>query len=507
MKNIFKIALVLSILSCALACTKGFEDINKNPNAAESVNASYYMTKVITLSSYQYDKQNFQSLPALVCRYVTKLNNADDDGFNWGANEWDTWYQTLSICKSFYDQAVKEGNEALQAVAEILAVFNWDYVTSCWGDCPYTEALQSLGSGLVYPKYDKQSDIYPDLLSRLAAANDILARTSSTIPADSDILYGGNKVQWQKFCNSLRLRMLLKASKNLSSAAADIKTIAGNKSQYPVFESNADAAEIPYNAQNLYFSGPTNGGLKTDQFKEYIKRRPSKEIIDYMLPREDPRLAALFDKVRTPELCTRDHNEYIGCPIALKTPYTYNGGQDGVQGCISTYCEAKFYQDLNDYVKAAMMIYPEVCFILSEAVNNMGASVPGETAESLYNKGVKASCEYWGVDDAVAVNAFLAKPAVKFDGTQKRILEQKWVSCIIKSAETWSDYRRTNDVIGFNAQLGGGLDESALALRQKFIPYRYIYPDNERSYNNEQYQAGIKVFGADEINTKMWLFK
>lgn len=507
MKNIFKIALVLSILSCALACTKDFEEINKNPNAAESVNASYYMTKAITLSAYNYNQELFEGFPSLVCRYVTKLNNAEDYGFNWGATDWTNWYQTLSICKSFYDQAVKEGNEALQAVSEIMSVFNWDYVSSSWGDCPYSEALQSRESGLVYPKYDKQEEIYPDLLNRLAKANDLLAKTTSVIPADSDILYGGSKVKWQKFCNSLRLRLLLKASKNLSTAAADIKTIAGNKSQYPVFESNADAAEIPYNAQNLYFSGPTRGGLKTDQFKEYIKRRPSKEIIDFMLPREDPRIPALFDKVRTPELCTRDHNEYVGCPINLGTPYTYNGGQDGTSGCISTFCEAKFYQDLNPLVKAAMMIYPEVCFILSEAVNNMGASVSGETAESLYNKGIKASCEYWGVNDAAAINAYIAGPMVKFNGTQKQILEQKWASCFIKTYEIWSDYRRTNDVVGFNPQLGGGLEESALALRQKFIPYRYIYPDNERSYNNEQYQAGIKVFGADEINTKMWLFK
>lgn len=506
MKNIFKIAIILSVLACALSCTKGFEEINRNPNAAETVNASYFMTKAITLTAYRYDMMNFQGEQSLVCRYVTKLTNADDDSFNWSAGSWDGWYSALSVCKSFYDQAVVENNEALQAVAEIMAVFNWDYVTSSWGDCPYTEALQSKESGIVYPKYDKQEDIYPDLLKRLAAANDMLAKTTNVIPSDSDILYKGNKVQWQKFCNSLRLRMLLKASKNLASAKDEIKAIASNRSQYPVFESNADAAEIPYNEQNKYFSGPTRGGLKTDQFKEFIKRRPSKEVIDFMLLRKDPRISALFDKVNTPDQCTRDHNEYVGCPIALKTPYTYNGGQDGTSGCISTFCEDKFYQDLNDYVKAAMMIYPEVCFILAEAVNNMGASVSGETAETLYNKGIKASCKYWGVADADA-NAYAAQADVKFNGTQKQILEQKWISCIIKSGETWSDYRRTNDAMGLNAQLGGGMEESALSLRQKTIPYRIIYPDNERSYNREQYEAGIKVFGEDNINTKMWLFK
>ena len=78
-----------------------------------------------------------------------------------------------------------------------------------------------------------------------------------------------------------------------------------------------------------------------------------------------------------------------------------------------------------------MMIYPEVCFILSEVAAVNGVSVPGETAESLYNKGIKASMEYWGVDDSSAINEYLSNDLVKYDGTQKRILEQKWLALII----------------------------------------------------------------------------
>ena len=314
-------------------------------------------------------------------------------------------------------------------------------------------------------------------------------------------MFHGSVLKWRKLANSLRLRMLLKESRPLPSAISEIQTIASDPARYPVFTSNDDAAEIPYVEQNKWPMGPTLGGALTDQFKEFIKRRPSKEIIDYMLPREDPRLEALFDKIEDHASCTVDFNDYVGAPIALKSPYGYNGGQSGTSKTISTFCKDKFYQDTNEYLKASMMIYPEVCFILAEVVQNNGVTVPGETAESLYNKGIVASMNYWGVNDQSAIEEYLSNPLVKFDGTRKRILEQKWIALIVKGPEAWFDYRRTDDAIGLNSQLVGD------NLRQNFIPYRFIYPDNERSYNREKYEAAIAVFGEDNVNTRMWLVK
>ena len=501
MKTLFKISVIFGMLATFVACTEGFDELGKNPNAAESVNASYYLTKVITRTAYNYNNSAFSGKIPNAARYITKLTNSESDGFNWSAESWDDYYYTLSINKSFYDEAIAEGQEQYAALSEIMAVFNFDCVTSLWGDCPCSEALMSKEEGIVYPSYDKQEVIYPDLLKRLEAANETLASTSKSIDATADIMYKGSALKWRKLANSLRLRMLLKASKSMSSAISDIQAIVSDQTRYPIFTSNADAAEIPYVEQYKWPMGPTLGGAITDQFKEFIKRRPSKEIIDYMLPRNDPRLEALFDKVEDPASCTVDFNDYVGVPIALKSPYGYNGGQSGTSKTVSTFSKEKFYQDTGDYLKASMMIYPEVCFILSEVAAVNGVSVPGETAESLYNKGIKASMEYWGVDDSSAINEYLSNDLVKYDGTQKRILEQKWLALIIKGPESWFDYRRTGDAIGLNAQL---VPDN---LKQNYIPYRFIYPDNERSYNREKYEAAIAVFGTDDINTKMWLIK
>lgn len=501
MKTLLRIILLCGTLNAAIACTEGFEELGKNPNAAESVNASYYLTKVITRTAYQYNNEAFMATVANATRYVTKLTNSDEDGFNWSPKSWDEYYYTLSINKSFYDEAEIEGQEQYKALSEILAVFNYDYITSVWGDCPYSEALKSKDEENVYPSYDRQEVIYPDLIKRLEAANDVLSSTTQTIDANADILYHGSILKWRKFANSLRLRMLLKESRPIPAAISEIQSIVSDSNRYPIFTSNDDVAEIPYVEQNRWVAGPTVGGALTDQFKEFIKRRPSKEIIDYMLPRHDPRLAALFDKVEDPSSCTVDFNEYVGVPIALKAPYGYNGGESGTSKTVSTFNKDKFYKDTGEYLNATLMLYPEVCFILSEVVQTKGVTVPGETAESLYNKGIEASCRYWGVDDASAISEYLSDPLVKFDGTQKQILSQKWIALILKGPEAWFDYRRTDDAIGLNTQL---VKDN---LRQDYIPYRFIYPDNERSYNREKYQAAIAVFGEDNVNTKMWLVK
>ena len=501
MKALYRIIILLGIMATAVACTEGFDELSKNPNAAESVNASYYLTKVITRTAYRYNSEAFSSNIAGATRYITKLTNADEDGFRWNPKSWDDYYFTLSINKSFYDQAMAEEQEQYAALSEILAVFNYDYITCLYGDCPYSEALMSKEQGIVYPAYDKQEVIYPDLLRRLEAANETLMSTSKSIDGTADIMYKGNILKWRKFANSLRLRMLLKESKAVPGAINEIQTMVNDKTKYPIFTSNDDTAEIPYVEQEMWPMGPTRGGSITDQFMEFIKRRPSKELIDYMLPRNDPRLEALFDKVEDPSSCTVDFNEYVGAPIALKSPYGYNGGESGTSKTVSTFCKAKFYQDINEYVKATMMLYPEVCFILSEVAQTKGVNVPGETAESLYNKGIEASCKYWGVKDASAISDYIASPLVKFDGTQKQILEQKWLALIVKGPEAWFDYRRTNDAIGLNKKL---VKDN---LRQDYIPYRFIYPDGERSYNREKYEQAIAVFGEDNINTKMWLVK
>lgn len=489
--------LLTGILFVSFACTADFEKINTNPNAGEKADEVYYLTKVIISTAYDYQKEAYMGKPAAAGRYMTRLRNAGDDTFGWTSEGWDSHYYRLSENKTFHDQAIANGRDQYVATSLILGVFNFAYVTDLWGDIPYSEALKSKDEQIVYPKYDKQEEIYPDLIAKLKEANTLLKSSTLPIDASADVMYGGDVLKWRKFANSLRLRLLLKASDKLPDALSTIQEMLNNPSEYPLFESNADNAEIPYVVTHKWPGGPTGGGGNlTDEYAEFIKRRPSKEIIDFMQSRNDPRLSLLFDEVADPASGLVDKNPYVGAPVALISIYDYNGGGDN----ISTLNKSVFYLDLPGKVKASMMIYPEVCFMIAEVMQQKGVTVSGKTAQSFYEEGIKASLLYWGASSESA-EGYLIQDGVSYDGTLKQLIGQKWASLFIKGAEGWFDYRRTNDILGFN----GGINPEG--AKQTTIPFRYIYPDGERAQNKKQYDEALKIFGADDINTKMWLIK
>jgi hypothetical protein len=487
---------------CMASCTNGFEEINKNPNAGEETNEIYYLTKVIIQTAYDYQEQAYMRKPGVASRYITKLRNAGDEQLSWGAEGWDGHYLRLSVNRTLYDLAEKNGREQYMALSRILEVFNFALITDLWGDIPYSEALRSKSDQIIYPKYDRQEEIYPDLIRKLKEANAVLQNTSLSIDAASDVLYGGNKERWRKFANSLRLRLLLRASEKLPDAYGEIQEMVNNPAQYPLFSGNDDNAEIPYTTTHKFPGGPTGGGgTLTDEFAEFIKRRPSKEIIDFFVERQDPRLPLLFDPVVEPSGYTIDPNEYVGVPISMQSPYDYNGGSDH----ISTLRMEWFYQDTHPRIRASLITYAEVCFILAEVVQKGRVSMSGETAQSLYRKGITASLNYWGIDSPSVIDTYLSQANVAYDGTLKQLLRQKWAALFLKGCEGWFDSRRTGDATGLHDDLRS--TENGGNAAQTFLPSRYIYPDGERAQNREQYEKAIALFGDDNINTKMWLVK
>src|SRR5207302_9793089 len=62
-----------------------------------------------------------------------------------------------------------------------------------------------------------------------------------------------------------------------------------------------------------------------------------------------------------------------------------------------------------------VMTYAEVSFILAEAAERGWVTTAG-TAAALYNQGIQASMDQWGVTDAAAVAAYLADTAIAYKG-------------------------------------------------------------------------------------------
>lgn len=485
MKKIAILALALQMV----ACTKNFTEINTDPNTSTTVNPQYLLSTVIVNSAYTYQSDAFISKPAEAGRYITKVRNEGDDLFGWSAVGWDGYYKVLSINKQLYDISSQRGLKQYMAVSKIMRVFNFAYITDLYGDCPYSEALHSADSSIVHPKYDAQETIYPDLLNTLAEANTMLAEGTQTIDATYDVLFNGSALKWRKFANALRLRLLLRASARYTQAFADMQTMVNDPVTYPLFESNSDNAELKYIGITALDSWP--GGVLNNSVAEINKYKPSKEIVDTLLSKNDPRLAVWVAPVAQTTGALADTNRYVGVPNAIPSPYDYNGGEAHISTLSSI-----FYQNANSLLKASLITYAEQCFILAEAVQKGKLSMNGETASSLYYKGIGASLAYNGID-ANTQKTYLQQASVVYNGSLSQLITQKWIALFLKGAEGWFDHRRTGLPVFKTGPLAASTN----------IPARYIYPQTEQSYNLDQYKAAVARQGADVTGTLMWYLK
>ncbi|HEY0246533.1 MAG TPA: SusD/RagB family nutrient-binding outer membrane lipoprotein, partial [Mucilaginibacter sp.] len=364
------------------------------------------------------------------------------------------------------------------------------YLTDLYGDAPYSKALQSSETGNIKPAYDQQQTIYMSLLQSLKDANTELQANGTGISATADALFAGDALKWRKLANSLRLRMLLRCSKVYPQAFTDIQEMVNNPTLYPIISSNTDNAEVIYQGVKKDDSWP--GGPKNMIDADFTKTKASKELVDALLQRNDPRLQAWVAPVATTVGSTVDHNQYVGVPGAMIDPSSYNGGETH-QSIYSSF----FKQDNAPGLRASLMLYSEVCFILAEAAQSGKITVPSKTAASLYHDGIEASMDYYGLKAQAISQGYYDQPLVKYDGTLQQLITQKWISMLFRGSEGWFDFRRTGYpqfVVGPQAV-------------QNTFPVRYGWPVSEPNVNYDNYIAAIAVFGPDNINTKMWYLK
>ncbi|RYD94726.1 MAG: hypothetical protein EOP50_09085, partial [Sphingobacteriales bacterium] len=159
--------------------------------------------------------------------------------------------------------------------------------------------------------------------------------------------------------------------------------------------------------------------------------------------------------------------------------------------------------------RAWIMTSVESLFLQAEA-KQRGLAIPGSgTAESLLTAAIRESFVWLkvGTTDALsmsAADAYIAGNAGYEDvditapgGGLFTILSQKWFALNgIAPYEVWTDYRRTDYVLGDTPNIGfdPGPPLSVDANRASRIPRRLFYPQNEYNYNN------ANVSGEGTIN-------
>ncbi|MCT4644637.1 MAG: SusD/RagB family nutrient-binding outer membrane lipoprotein, partial [Carboxylicivirga sp.] len=126
-----------------------------------------------------------------------------------------------------------EGYDKQHGMALVIKSYMFSILTNLYGDVPYSQAGKGDEKSFK-PAYDLQKDIYEGLIDDLIKANDLLT-TEGGYPIEGDNIFDGDVLKWRKFCNSLRFKLAVLASKN-RDPKPDLAEIMSDPAKYPLMD-------------------------------------------------------------------------------------------------------------------------------------------------------------------------------------------------------------------------------------------------------------------------------
>lgn len=486
-KNIVTLLVMLAFIS---SCNQNFEEINIDPNRPEKVNPGVILGqmqyRIINSSVSAARGFTHELMQVDAPRASTSGLGLHRYSVNPGAGVWTGFYQNLTDAQDIYILAdgLKENN--YKAIALVYKSWAYSILTDLYGDVPYSEALKATEANFK-PSFDKQKDIYIQILKDLETANSLfddnkILTYGGDLVYNTSVLTGGKNVgiqRWKKFTNSLRLRLLLRLSKKEGeiNVKEQITAILADAVKYPTFVANADEAIFRYPGTfpyfNPYYNARTLDWREGTYFTEFF--------LNQMNTSSDPRRAIWAIPVIVSGVST-----FRGIQSGYPTTLEYVVGQN------SSYTDAlKTLPQLG-----VMMPYAEVEFIKAELA--LKGYTTGKTPKAHYDAGIAASMVQWG---AIMPATFLAQKSIAYDATVttekqlEQIMLQKYYAYFFVDYQAWFEKRRTGYPI---LPRGAGIPAA-----NKF-PSRVPYPTYLQSLNPEGLAKATAAIGGDNSDTKVW---
>ncbi|OGX88772.1 hypothetical protein BEN47_08490 [Hymenobacter lapidarius] len=425
-------ALVASLLALS-SCDK-FLDINQNPNAVLEAPAANVLVagqahlgflmgsdlhRYSALIAQQFAGQGGSGIQtAEYDRYnitATDLNNAWRGGIYGGAQ---------ADLQKLIDQS-QATSPAYSGVAKIMQGFLFSVTTDAFGDIPFTEALKFDQN--LQPKYDASADVYTGIIALINSGIEDLKKTSTFKPASDDLIYAGDLAKWEKFANTLKLRLYLHSFPKLSKTSN--ASFAAVLAAGPVMASNADNFQMDFQAA-------ANANNPIDQFEKSRPSTffPSATLVTLMNAKADPRRATFltpFPAGSTTYVGAQNGTGAAGAPnISFSRMGTYLRGTRTGTG-------------INDYSGEApirMLTFAEHNFILAEYYARTGNLTLARTS---FNAGITASMTSANVAAADITAYIAARPVFTAGNAIQQIIEEKFIANFGVAVEPWTDYRRT----------------------------------------------------------------
>lgn len=517
--NIYGVLLVVGLMSM-LGCTKDFEEINTNPVAygPTSFDPNYTFTTAQLTYTGSIDFA-YETWRANLIYSSTMMQGLSTVVSYWAGDKYmlTPWY-TSAYWERAYDEQVKpvvdiveltrdkEEYKNLHHMARIWKALIFARLTDLYGDVPYFEAGQGYYQGNLSAKYDRQQDIYMDLLKEVEEATAALDAGAEHV--SGDVIYDGNIDKWKRFGNSLLLRLALRLTKVDETTAREYATKAvGN-----TMTGNDDNAFLTHDISGGRVTQNRNSQvLLGDGGQEHYYVKWSDTFIDMLKDTDDPRINVAVTQLWLSDSDKDQNNAFVSDPAAQKG---MPNGKDLGSNSLYAISSHSSYTSFPDYSSphpgmlkrngvTFILTYAESELLLAEAAQRWG--IGSSSAATYYANGVKAAITYLGQYDAAltisesTADAYVA--ANPLTGGLKQINDQYWIhqNTALNFYESWSNWRRSGYPQLTPVDYPGNATNGT-------IPRRFPYPTAEEAGSNSEYykEASAAVPGGDNLTGRVW---
>lgn len=478
MKNIKLILLAFLSFTLVTSCDKDFEELNTDPDNPVAVPAHLLLGYAQrTYTNTIYGMQRGGDMGGAWAQHWSKVQYNNEARYvpRTGVIDaiWSEIYTlTISEAKAMYELAGEEGNTNLQAVALTMQAIGYQTLTDLYGPIPFTEAIDA---NILQPKYDSETVVYEGVISMLSSAANLFSNGSGSIPATSDLFYGGDVAKWAKFANSLKFRALMRISSTRSVGSELQALINGGN----MMTSNSDNAELAY----LASQPDANPIYEMIDFGGRPEYKMCSTLVEIMEVRNDGRL----DVYAAPN---ETNGVILGKPAGFGAATTLPNEALGY-----TYANISGLGDfyLNPELPGVIMSYAQLSLLKAEAANELYISGGIPAAYEYYTDGISASFAWNGLD----ATSYIAQPTLDFttqSDARTKIATQEWIALYGQGFESWTEWRRT--------QLPVLIPAAEAPFNQ--VPSRLYYPTDEPSLNASNYNSAAQSIGGDSLTSPLF---
>jgi hypothetical protein len=521
-KKIYYIKTFTALVMFALvlpSCQK-FLDVNKNLNSPTAVPVALLLSNAeVAIAGNTALGSGLGSIASVYTHQTTGRVGADRYGA--GSAGWEGLYGAIKDLDVIIKQGTAETRYTYAGVAKILKAYAFSVLVDVYGDCPFSE-FNKFEAGIKQPKFDKGSDIYPQLIKLIDEGIADIKNTApnASKPANDDYIYKGNTTNWIKAANTLKLKLYTQV-RLVQDVKAQVAALLASPTT--LINSQAESFMLPYGpygttddrhpAYGDYNATQRGSQLFSPWLYEIMKGRNTNILTGIA----DPRIPYYIYNQKaangTPENCT-DYRDggFITILFGSNGPCR-DGSNSSTYSLLGLYPAGGRYEDggaktittlgaLNAGTGALphqFITYADRLYLEAELIN---AGVATGTERAVFSKALDESFLQMdhiitnfikpgsaGAAQVVPAIATLAatttyKTAVlaayDLSATASKRLEyimtEKWINRIENPVDSWTDYRRTKFPVLFSPAPIGTVT-SVTTPEPKTVPV-----SNDRAY-------------------------